>query len=82
MSSSTPWITSRTASRSSSSAVSLPIAVAVPTRVVSSGTPARSASVDEIGGGSSPPVISTHGTAVANDCASAWRRAAGSSPSR
>ena len=37
-------------------------------RVVSSGTPARSASVTRSGGASRPPVISTHGTSVANDC--------------
>ena len=47
-------MTSRTASRSSSNAVSLPIAVAVPTRVRSSGTPARSASAIRSGGASSP----------------------------
>ncbi len=61
MSISTACITVRSASESSRIDVSLAMAVGVATDVLSSGSPARSASTTSSGGGVKPPVMSTQG---------------------
>ena len=78
MSSSTPWMISRTARRSSSRAVSLPMAAAVGTDVRITGRFAVSAAAMTSSGTVARAVTSTQGTFISKDFASAnWRPAGG-----